>query len=205
MCKPASMIVTKNKIFWSEFTDSHSEIIKEFNIKETDTRGDINIVPIEIYPANGKLNTPISKWEYHEDYAGYNRTLPFWYNKEKAEKTVRAALVHWKKKKVINRKTKELSSGQYYIYSEVKIVTGNTILNLYGSSTVQRMMDSSTVQKMMDSSIVQKMYGSSTVQKMMDSSNVQSYHNIDNHIIKSLNAVIIDRSGSQVKVYTKEN
>ena len=45
-------------------------------------------MPIEIYPNNGRLNTPISKWEYHEDFAGYSREYPEWYNKEKAEKSI---------------------------------------------------------------------------------------------------------------------
>jgi hypothetical protein len=167
------MIVTKTKIFWSEYSDSHHEIIKEFGIKETDARGDINIMPIEIYPSDGKLNTPISKWEYHEDFAGYNRSYPAWYNKEKAEKSVRSALIQWKKKKVITRKTKELSSGQYYIYKDVEVLSGNVNVILYDSSTVQRMCGSSTVQEMWDSSTVQKMWGSSTVQKMCGSSTVQ--------------------------------
>ena len=30
MCRPASMIVTKSKVFWSEKSDSHEDIVEEF-------------------------------------------------------------------------------------------------------------------------------------------------------------------------------
>jgi len=85
MCKPASMIITKgHRVHWSENTDSHYEIIKEFGLNETDPRGDIKIVPVEITPVDDKLNTPIKGWKYKVDYQGFSRELPEWYDSKKS-------------------------------------------------------------------------------------------------------------------------
>ena len=40
MCRPASMIVTKTKVFWSEKSDSHEDIVEEYKLKEQNVRGD---------------------------------------------------------------------------------------------------------------------------------------------------------------------
>ena len=147
MCKPASMIVAKSKTYWSPNTDSHHEIISEFHIKETDARGNINIVPVEIYPEDGNLNTPVSKWKFSIDHAGYEKDLPDWWDADKYEKEVRAAVKHWKKQKVITRKTAVLSGGQYYIYADVGVLkdskntnvcAGGSVNEVYGSVNIVR-------------------------------------------------------------------
>jgi len=138
MCKPASMIVTKKKVYWSENTDSHHEIITEFGIKEKDARGNINIVPVEICPIDGNLNTPISKWVFSVDYVGYSRDLPDWWDNEKYEKEVRAAVKHWKKQKVITKPC-ILRQGQFYV-----VASDSATVRAYGCATV-RAYDSATV------------------------------------------------------------
>jgi len=186
MCKPASMIVTRghHKVCWSEKTDSHHEIISEFGIKETDARGDINIVPIEITPPNGKLNTPISKWKYKADYQGYGRELPDWYDAEKAEKEVRCALKYWKKQKVITRDRKEVKDGQFYVYG----------CSIFKASNCQIVCYNSTV----------KAWGNSTVEAF-GSNTVEAFHSIDPSCLKSKTAVLIDRSKcNEVVVHTKK-
>ena len=226
MCKPASMIVTKQKVFWSEKTDSHHEIISEFGIRETDARGYINVVPIEIYPENGNLGTPISKWKFSVDYEGYGRDLPDWFDKANAEKECRSAVKYWKKQKVITGKRKELTGGQYYLVGNAVIekvsnctldMRGNSTVNdMRGNSTVNDMWGNSTVNDMRGNSTVKYMWGNSTVNDMWDNSTVNdmkgnstvieiygeccvtTYHSLDMNCLKSSRAVVIDRSGNKV-------
>ena len=138
MCEPASMIVTKTKVFWSENTDSHSEIVSEFGLKETDARGDVNIIPIEITPPNGNLKTPLSKWVFKVDFAGFQRELPDWADLDKIEKECRLHLKDWAKKKLI-KKPCVLKSGQYYVVS-----SGSATVRVSGSATVVSVSDRAT-------------------------------------------------------------
>jgi len=108
MCKPASFIVTKGpKAWWSEKTDSHSEIITEHKLRETDARGDINIVPVEVTPPSGNLSLPLSKWVFAVNYASYKHELPDWWDTQKAEAACRAALKEWKSCKMKGWHVKE--------------------------------------------------------------------------------------------------
>ena len=108
MCKPASMvIIPKNKVIWSEKTDSHYEIIKEFDLRETDRLKNPAVVPVEITPPNGDLSLPLEKWKFSVDFAGFKRELPDWWDAEKAEKEARAALPHWAEHKLKGWKVKE--------------------------------------------------------------------------------------------------
>ena len=227
MCTPASMIVTKAKVFWSEKTDSHHEIISEFGIMETDARGDINIVPVEIYPEDGNLNTPIGKWKFTIDHAGYERDLPTWWDGEKYEKEVRAAVKDWKKQKVITRKRKEIKDGQFYLcdVADVQVAKncelvinnsnvtaldnsnvtafGNSTVKAFGNSTVKAFGNSNVMA--LDNSTV-KAFGDSTVTaqdnstvlEINHSATVIAYKTLDLKCLKSSKAVIIDRSGDKV-------
>ena len=107
MCEPASMIVTRQKVFWSETTDSHHEIIREFGLKELDARREINVVPVEVCPPNGNLSLPLSKWEYKVDFQGFAHELPEWYDPEKASAACRSALKDWATHRLKGWKLKE--------------------------------------------------------------------------------------------------
>jgi len=100
------MVETKDKMFWSEMTDSHHEIIEEFNLCESGVRG-VNVVPIEICPPDGDLSLPLSKWTYSVDYQEYSRDLPEWYDSERSEQRARAALKEWAKHRLKGWKVKE--------------------------------------------------------------------------------------------------
>jgi len=108
MCKPASMIITKGpKAYWSETTDSHHEIITEYALRETDARGDICIVPVEISPKGGNLSLPLKDWVFKSDHAGYERDLPEWWDIDKAEAATRSSLKLWAKHKLTGWNVKE--------------------------------------------------------------------------------------------------
>ena len=88
MCKFASFVLTKDREFWSDSSDSHTDIIAEHGLHEMGANG-VNILRVEIYPTNKIKKWPSLKaWEYHVD----QDMLPVWHDKETSEKRTRAAL-----------------------------------------------------------------------------------------------------------------
>ena len=88
MCDFASFVLTKDKVFWSDNSDSHTDIIKEFGLHEYGTNGP-NILKVEIIP-----NTKIKSLR---DYDNWNfiidqDIMPEWYNKDLDESRTRKAL-----------------------------------------------------------------------------------------------------------------
>ena len=129
MCEPMSGVLTPgHTVHWSEQTDSHREIIAEFGLRETNVRGDINIVPFEVVPPYGDYSLPLSQWQYRVDFDGYQRNLPEWYDTEKAESAARAALKAWAKSNLVRKSAKvgKIRSGEY------KAVVLGTIKANYG-------------------------------------------------------------------------
>ena len=106
MCYPASMAETKDKMYWSEKTDFHSEIIDEFNLCESGVRG-VNVVLIEMLPPKGNLSLPLSKWEYRIDYGEFEWELPEWFDRDRSEQRAREALKGWAQHKLKGWKVKE--------------------------------------------------------------------------------------------------
>ena len=66
MCEPASFVLTRDKVFWSRKTDSHTEIIAEFGLHEDGARGP-NVLKVEITPPGGDMRKPLAEWIYHID------------------------------------------------------------------------------------------------------------------------------------------
>ena len=54
MCQEASFVLTKPKVYWSRFTDSHEEIIKEFGLHADGVANGVNgpsILRVEVLTA----------------------------------------------------------------------------------------------------------------------------------------------------------
>ena len=89
MCKFASFVLTKDRVFWLEDSDSHSEIISRNKLHESGARG-LNVVKVEISP------TPtLKKWH---NYAGWKLIFdqdqfPEWHDPITSERRARAALL----------------------------------------------------------------------------------------------------------------
>ena len=133
MCRPASMIVTKTKVLWSEKTDSHEDIIEEFSLKEKNVRNEVNFVRVEICPPDGDLTLPKKQWKYQID----QDLIPNWYDAEEAEKAVRLALPDWIKRKVLKKGEHIIKDRQVYAYD-------NSTVNAYNNSSIEA-YDRSTV------------------------------------------------------------
>jgi len=136
MCKPASFVVTKNKVFWSKHTESHHEIISEFGLKEKNVRGDYRLICVEIVPPNSDYRLPFSKWKYSVDTGGYGRELPTWYDAAKVEAHCRSYLKEWRKAKVVMpNESRVISSGQVMaVYGTVEHIHGGTVKYIHGGT-----------------------------------------------------------------------
>jgi hypothetical protein len=89
MCKFASFVLTKDREFWSETGDSHSDIINQNNLHEWGSLGP-NVVKVEITPTDKIKKWPSLKaWKFVVD----QDELPKWFDAEEIEKRTRAALL----------------------------------------------------------------------------------------------------------------
>ena len=175
MCRFKSGIILKTRCAVAEgANDSHSDLLEQLNIEDTEVNAMSKFVRVELLPPNNEWWTDPETWKINVD----QDILPDWYkaDSEKYNAEFRQAVKDWWKEHVlIDQKIDELSSGYYRLKRcEVKKLLKDVQV-MCDSSTVQRMCDSSTVQRMYDSSTVQEMYDSSTVQEMYDSSTARSY------------------------------
>ena len=111
MCKPASFVITKDKVFWSKVSDSHEDIIKEFSLA-AEVAGKICIVRCEITPPKeGRFDLPADEWIYKTDQEA--KSLPEWFDAAEVEARCRMELVYWLETKVVlqGRIIQKLESG----------------------------------------------------------------------------------------------
>ena len=102
MCKAASFVMTKDRIYWSKTSDSHEDIISEYKLN-ADGLGGPNIARVEVAPPKGNLSLPLKQWVYKLDQTD----VPKWYEAKTAERECRAELKAWKKQKLTGWKVKE--------------------------------------------------------------------------------------------------
>ena len=89
MCKFASFVLTKDRVFWLPESDSHSDIIAHYKLHESGAHG-LNIVKAEISP------TPtLKKWHKYADWKLIfdQDQFPEWHDPITSEKRARVALL----------------------------------------------------------------------------------------------------------------
>ena len=87
MCNFASFVLTKDKVFWSD-SDSHTDIIEEFELHEDGANGP-NILKVEIIPTPKiKSLLDYDNWNFKID----QDIMPEWYNKDLDKSRTRKAL-----------------------------------------------------------------------------------------------------------------
>jgi len=92
VCNPASFVVTKERVFWSKKTNSHSDIVIEHNLYASGVNG-VNVVNVELVPTNMQYALPVEQWHFRTDQC----EVPDWYDEEDAERRVRVELPEWQK------------------------------------------------------------------------------------------------------------
>ncbi len=93
MCKPASFVVTKNRVYWSKVSNGHENIISENNLQHLDKEDFVDLLRVEITPLGGDFTLKQSLWTYKVD----QDFRPKWYQPKDTERRVRRALKDWRK------------------------------------------------------------------------------------------------------------
>jgi hypothetical protein len=97
MCKAASFVLTKDAVYWSKTSNSHEEIIREFNLPDGHNsevacfRAPL-ILRVEITPNDDDYSTDPATWTYHVD----QDALPEWTDGTE-EQMARECLPEWQK------------------------------------------------------------------------------------------------------------
>jgi len=104
------MIVTKNKVFWSEKTDSHEDIIAEFGLTEIVCNA-VTFVRVEIIPPEDRFEVPGAHWQWCVD----QDILPGWWDEKDAENRCRVELKNWIKAKVRRSGKHKAKDGFVYL------------------------------------------------------------------------------------------
>ena len=188
MCNFASFECTKDKVFWSKKTDSHSEIIKEFSLFEHGTHGAC-VVPVEIVPPDNDYTAPLDKWIFRVD-DGMSSIYPDWWDAPKYEAMCRAELREQIAEKIVlpGQVFDEVKDGyKAVVFGEIKSLseTSRVVVMLgtsqvgvmLGTSRVGEMWGTSRVGVMRETSQVGEMWGTSRVGEMKDFSITQKYKN----------------------------
>ena len=144
MCKPASMWVVKDRVYWSRNTESHTQIVGEFGLPDN-TEQRIYGVAIEVCPENGDLRTPIDQWVFRVD----QDMLPDWWEVQKHEKMCREELKNWYAAKVVRdgMVVDKITSGQWYI-------VGGSVEYIYGTANVGSIYGTARVRYIYGSAVV---------------------------------------------------
>ena len=180
MCKPASMVLTKHKVFWSKKTDSHESIIEEFKLAQDGVRGP-NVIRVEICPTAGNINEPLENWVFHVD----QDLLPGWFNAKECEARTRNALIEWTAAKIIRTGSRTVTEGRVWAYGDSTVKAyGKSYVEAYANSHVEAYANSHV--EAYEKSYVEA-YGKSYVEAY-DNSTVKAYAN--SHVEAYENATI---------------
>jgi len=173
MCRPASFVLTKQKVFWGLRTESHEQIIADNKLREMTARNNPSLVRVEVVPPGGDWNAPLRKWEYHLD----QDILPAWYDAEDCERRAKHALKDWYKAKVVKQGEVVASingeSTKTYVCGTVNEVRDNgTVNKVWGNGTVNKVWGNGTVNEVRDNGTVNEVWDNGTVNRVRDNGTV---------------------------------
>jgi len=133
MCKPASGVLTKDKVHWSKKSESHEAIIAEHQLHADGVNGP-NILCFEIVPPNGDFQLPSDQWEYRID----QDELPKWHDAKRDEERARSMLPEWLAAKVVlpDQSAECVNRQIVAVYGTVR-ACGSATVEAYGSATVE--------------------------------------------------------------------
>lgn len=121
MCKFKSGIILKDGVFMPDY-NSHTQMLKELKIEDSQRNAKSKFVRAEIYPKNGDVFTNMNTWVYHVD----QDITPDWYVSEYDEQRVRDALNEWSNKrrnKYANKKQlSDLDVGDRFIIGIIEYI-----------------------------------------------------------------------------------
>ena len=189
MCRMASFVLTRDNVYWSQLTDSHEEIIKEYGLKEEGLGKKISILRVEVAPENGDYMLPIDKWVF-----GYDQDLlPEWADREKDEARTREALQLWYSECCVGLGVKRESVNDG---DRIKMVCGGTISAIMGG-TISAICGG-TISAIRGGTISE--IGGGTISDMKGNATANFRSGTKPKV--SEQAVLVDRSGDTVRIIT---
>jgi hypothetical protein len=193
MCKPASFVLTKDRVFWSIWSDSHEEIIREHSLVES-TAGRVNILRVEVTPPNCDFKAPLEKWAYRVD----QDLRPKWHDKEDDEKRAREELKKWFETRVILSGSREIKEGNLLALGDSQVTARDSsqVTAMDRSQVTAR--DSSQVTARDSSQVTAR--DSSQVTEVNGTPTVSIWDSAKAAKPIGAMAVVIDRTGEKIKV-----
>lgn len=157
-------------VLWNPYTDSHEELIKINNLRDT---MEDRFCRIEFFPKKHSDYDKPETYKLKVDQATPDQAAPYWFTEGMRIKTADGlrAIV---KRMIVTTHVGMLCGGSYILAGAaiVQAVRSCAIKVMMGSSCVDYMLGASTVGKMLESSRVGLMWESSRVGEMHDSSTV---------------------------------
>lgn len=157
MCRFKSGIILKDRVFIPDY-DSHTEMLEELKIADTEDNAKRLFVRAELVPPNDDVFTPLSSWKYRVD----QDILPDWYVAEVDEKRMRNAVTEWAKEHIhIGAEIDTIDSGTHWIKdckigticgsAKIEIICGSAnVGNIYGSAEIGTICGSAEVGNIYD-------------------------------------------------------
>ena len=172
MCKFKSAIILKDRVFIPDY-DSHSDMLQELGIKDTEENACRLFVRAELIPKNDDCKSDVSTWEYIVD----QDILPDWYEAGYDEKRMRDAVQDWAKNRIhIGIDDLVISSGEGHIILDCKVkkICGDAqIRSIQGNSGVDCIGGSAHVKYIFESAKVDCISGSAHVKYIYGSVHVE--------------------------------
>jgi len=159
MCRPASLVVTKDRVFWSKHTESHESIIEEHRLYEMGVQGP-NLVRVELVPVDNDFSKPVSEWELVTD----QDILPDWWAPEHYEDEIRDVVEHeWLPEKVV------LSDQRVGFVCDAHLVLIEGRVDAMSSTNVDTIQGKASIGQIKDSSSVTWVYGNTEIESVSNS------------------------------------
>ncbi len=179
MCRFKSGILLKDRVYIGD-GDSHSDMLEELGIADTQQNAERVFVRAELYPEDGDVFSLIDQWKWNVD----QDILPDWYVEEYEKQRFAEAVKKWAEQHIfIGRDGLKLTTGRNYHLKDCKnielsgdcfvaLLESSQVCEMWGNSQVGMMWGSSRVDMIRESSQVCEMRGSSRVDVMRGNSQV---------------------------------
>ena len=176
MCEFKSGIILKNKCYIVNH-NSHSDMLKELNIKDDYLNATKTFVRAELIPRNYDWWTDIDSWEFIVD----QDVVPEWFeiDKQKYEADFRHAVSEWCKIHIlVDKEIDELKDG-YFILKNCKVgkLLKDVVIDVCKDSLIASMHDESIIKNLCGKSKVNEMFDESQIKNVFDESKVCEMHN----------------------------
>ena len=179
MCRYKSGVMTEDGVFVPDY-DSHTDMLTELGIEDTEANARSKFVRFERYPKDGNVFSDISTWIYRVD----QDILPDWYVEEVDKARAVAAVKEWAKNRIhIGKENLVIDSGEGHCIKDCKNVTikGNAkvlqitdsdIKNIYGDSEVGNIYGDAKIRYIYGNAKVGNIYGNAKIRCIYDNAKI---------------------------------